>query len=63
MTDVALRVVQGVLNPANGPDHPAAADLLTDGAQLPGAATGQGAVDFGASFPYLNVPLASSPAN
>jgi Domain of unknown function (DUF4331) len=62
VTDIALRVVQGVLNPA-GPDHPAAADLLTDGAQLPGAAAGQGAIDFGASFPYLNVPLASSPAN
>lgn len=62
VTDVALRVVQGILNPP-GPDHPAAADLLTDGAQLPGAAAGQGAVDFGASFPYLNVPIASSPAN
>lgn len=62
VTDIALRVVQGILNPP-GPDHPAAADLLTDGAQLPGAAAGLGAVDFGTSFPYLNVPLASSPAN
>jgi Domain of unknown function (DUF4331) len=60
VTDIALRAVLGVLNPA-GPDHAAAADLATDGTQLPGAAAGQGAVDFGASFPYLNVPLASSP--
>ncbi len=62
VTDIALRVVQGILNPA-GPDHPAAADLLTDGAQLPGAAAGQGAVDFGNAFPYLNTPIASSPVN
>ncbi|MDQ3259377.1 MAG: DUF4331 domain-containing protein [Pseudomonadota bacterium] len=60
--DIALRAALGILNPA-GPNHPAAADLATDGTQLPGAAAGQGAVDFGASFPYLNVPLASSPAN
>ncbi len=62
VTDIALRAALGVLNPA-GPNHPAAADLATDGTQLPGAAAGQGAVDFGASFPYLNVPLSSSPAN
>lgn len=62
VTDIALRAALGILNPA-GPNHPAAADLANDGAQLPGAAAGQGAVDFGASFPYLNVPLASSPAS
>ncbi len=62
VTDIALRAALGILNPA-GPNHPAAADLATDGTQLPGAAAGQGAVDFGASFPYLNVPIASSPAN
>lgn len=61
VTDIALRAALGILNPA-GPDHPAAADLATDGTQLPGAAAGQGAIDFGASFPYLNVPIASSPA-
>ena len=60
VTDIALRAALGVLNPA-GADHPAAADLATDGTQLPGAAAGQGAIDFGASFPYLNVPIASSP--
>ena len=60
VTDIALRAALGVLNPA-GPNHPAAADLATDGAQLPGAAAGQGAIDFGTSFPYLNVPIASSP--
>ena len=59
VTDIALRAVLGVLNPA-GPDHAAAADSATDGTQLPGAAAGQGAVDFGASFPYLNVPITSS---
>ena len=59
--DIALRAALGVLNPP-GPNHPAAADLATDGTQLPGAAAGQGAVDFGASFPYLNVPIARSPA-
>ena len=59
VTDIALRAAMGVLiqDPAN---HPAAANLLTDGTQLPGAAAGQGAVDFGASFPYLNVPITSS---
>ena len=62
VTDIALRAALGILNPA-GPNHPAAADLANDGTQLPGAAAGQGAVDFGANFPYLNVPLASSPAN
>jgi Domain of unknown function (DUF4331) len=62
VTDIALRAALGILNPV-GPNHPAAADLANDGAQLPGAAAGQGAVDFGASFPYLNAPLASSPAN
>ena len=61
VTDIALRAVLGVLNPA-GPNHALAADSATDGTQLPGAAAGQGAVDFGASFPYLNVPLNSSPA-
>ncbi len=61
VTDIALRAALGILNPA-GPNHPAAADLATDGAQLPGAAAGQGAIDFGTSFPYLNVPIASSPA-
>lgn len=60
VTDIALRAALGILNPA-GPNHPAAADLATDGAQLPGAAAGQGAIDFGTSFPYLNVPIASSP--
>ena len=60
VTDIALRAALGILNPA-GPDHPAAADLVTDGTQLPGAAAGQGAIDFGASFPYLNAPIASSP--
>ena len=60
VTDIALRAAMGILNPA-GADHPAAADLVTDGAQLPGAAAGQGAVDFGANFPYLNAPIASSP--
>ena len=59
--DIALRAALGVLNPP-GPNHAAAADLATDGTQLPGAAASQGAVDFGTSFPYLNVPLASSPA-
>ena len=65
--DIALRAALGILNPTDpnsttGPNHPAAANLATDGTQLPGAAAGQGAVDFGTSFPYLNVPLASSPA-
>lgn len=62
VTDIALRAAMGVLNPA-GPDHPAAADAVTDGAQLPGAAAGQGAVDFQATFPYLNTPIVASPAN
>ena len=66
VTDIALRAALGVLNPTDvgsttGPNHPAAANLATDGTQLPGAAAGQGAIDFGASFPYLNVPMASSP--
>jgi hypothetical protein len=61
--DIALRAALGILNPTDpnsttGPNHPAAANLATDGTRLPGA----GAVDFGTSFPYLNVPLASSPA-
>ena len=62
VTDIALRAVLGVLNPA-GPDHAAAADSATDGTQLPGAAAGQGAIDFGASFPYLNPPITSSLVN
>ncbi len=62
VVDIALRAVTGVLNPA-GPDHPTVADLATDGTQLPGAAAGQGAVDFGNAFPYLNAPIAASPAN
>jgi hypothetical protein len=62
VTDISLRAALGVLNPA-GPNHPAAADLATDGAQLPGAAAGQGAVDFPAVFPYLNTPVVASPAN
>ena len=60
VTDIALRAAMGVLNDPAGPDHPAAANLLTDGTQLPGAAAGQGAVDFGTSFPYLNMPITSS---
>ena len=66
VTDIALRAALGILNPTDagsttGPNHPAAANLATDGTQLPGAAAGQGAIDFGASFPYLNAPIASSP--
>ena len=59
VVDIALRAALGILNPV-GPDHPAAADLATDGTQLPGAAAGLGAVDFGATFPYLNAPLTNS---
>jgi hypothetical protein len=59
VVDITLRAALGVLNPA-GPDHPAAADLATDGVQLPGAAAGQGASDFGTTFPYLNTPITAS---
>lgn len=61
VVDITLRVAEGVLNPS-GSNHPAAADLINDGAQLPGAAAGAGAsADFNAVFPYLKTPVSGSP--
>ena len=61
VVDIVLRAAEGVLNPA-GPNHPAAADSINDGAQLPGAAAGNGATtDFNIVFPYLKAPVAGSP--
>jgi hypothetical protein len=60
VTDITLRVAEGILLPG----HLVAIENLTDGAQLPGAAGGAGASqDFGTGFPYLNAPIAASPAN
>jgi Domain of unknown function (DUF4331) len=60
VVDIALRAAEGALNPA-GANHPAAADLVNDGAQLPGAAAGTGASDFNVVFPYFKAPVAGSP--
>jgi hypothetical protein len=61
VVDIALRAAEGVLNPS-GANHPAAADAVNDGAQLPGAAAGAGAsTDFLLVFPYLKAPIPGSP--
>jgi hypothetical protein len=61
VVDITLRVAEGVLNAA-GSNHPAAADAINDGAQLPGAAAGAGAsTDFNLAFPYLKTPVGGSP--
>jgi hypothetical protein len=61
VVDIALRAAEGVLNPS-GANHPAAADAVNDGAQLPGAAAGAGAsTDFQVVFPYLKAPIPGAP--
>jgi hypothetical protein len=59
ITDITLRAAEGALLP----NHNAAADLVTDGARLPGPQQGQGAtLDFLPGFPYILPALAASPA-
>jgi hypothetical protein len=60
VVDITLRAAEGVLNPA-GVNHPAAADSVNDGAQLPGVVAGSGASDFLLVFPYLKNPIPGSP--